>query len=55
MSLLTLTALFFSFCFAVVGAAHLIHAFIASNNQVRGLRAAIPRGTVLNVDRHGVI
>jgi len=54
MALLTLIALFFTFDFAVVGAALLIRAFITSNNQVRDLRAAIPRGTVLNVNRHDI-
>lgn len=55
MALLTLVALFFSFDFAVVGAALLIRAFIASNDQVRDLRAAIPQGTTLNVNRHGAV
>ena len=55
MALLTLIALFFSFDFAVIGAALLIRAFITSNNQVSDLRAAIPRGTVLDVDRHGAV
>lgn len=53
MSLVALAALFFSFGFAVVGAAHLIHAFVAANNQVRYLRASAPSGTVLDIDRHG--
>jgi len=54
MALLTLVALFFSFDFAVVGGALLIRALIASNDQVRDLRAAIPRGTTLNVNRHDI-
>jgi hypothetical protein len=54
MSLLTLIALFLTFDFAVIGAAHLIHALIASNNQVRDLRAAIPQGTVLDVNRQDI-
>jgi hypothetical protein len=53
MALLTLAALFFSFDFAVIGAALLIHAFVASNDQVNGLKAAVPRGTVLNINRGG--
>ena len=53
MALLTFAALFFTFDFAVIGAALLIHAFIASNDQVDHLRAVIPRGTVLNVNRDG--
>ena len=53
MALVTLAALFFSFAFAVIGAAHLIHAFVASNDQVKYLRAAIPQGTVLDVNRSG--
>jgi len=53
MALLTFAALFFSFDFAVIGAGLLIHAFVASNNQVDHLRTAIPKGTVLNVDRDG--
>jgi hypothetical protein len=54
MALLALVALFFSFDFAVVGGALLIRAFIASNDQVRDLRAAIPHGTSLDVDRHDI-
>lgn len=53
MALLTLLALFLSFDFAVISAALLIHAFVASNDQVKHLRAAVPRGTVLNINRHG--
>ena len=52
---LTLVALFFSFDFAVISAAFLIRAFITSNNQVKDLRAVIPRGTVLNINRHGEV
>lgn len=55
MALLTLAVLFLSFDFAVVGAAHLIRAFIASNNQVKDLRAHIPRGAILNIDRSGEV
>jgi len=54
MALFTLAALFFSFDFAVVGAALLIRAFVAANNQVDDLRAAIPRGTVLNVNNDDI-
>ena len=53
MALLTFAALFFSFDFAVIGAGLLIHAFVASNNQVDHLRTVIPKGTVLNVNRDG--
>ena len=53
LTFLTLAALFFSLDFAVVGIALLIHSFIASDDQVRNLRAVIPRGTVLDVNRHG--
>lgn len=53
MALFTLLALFFSFDFAVVSAALLIHAFLASNDQVKHLQAAVPRGTVLNINRDG--
>ena len=53
MALLTLGALFFSFDFAVVSAGLLIHAFVASNDQVKNLKAAVPRGTVLDINRHG--
>jgi len=55
MALLTLAALFFSFDFAVISAGLLIHAFVASNDQVKSLQAAIPRGTVADVDRHDII
>lgn len=55
MGLLTLAALFFSFDFAVVSIGLLIHSFVASNDQVDNLRAVIPRGTVLDVDRDGEV
>ena len=55
MALLTLAALFFSFDFAVISVGLLIHAFIASNDQVEDLRAAVPRGTVLNVNKDGEV
>jgi len=54
MALVTLAALFFSFAFAVIGAAHLIHAFVASNDQVKHLRALVPQGTVLDVNRSDI-
>jgi len=54
MALFTLLALFFSFDFALVGAALLIRAFVASNDQVKHLRAAVPRGTVLNINRDDI-
>lgn len=53
MALLAPLALFFSFDFAVVSAALLIRAFVASNDQVKHLQAAVPRGTVLNINRDG--
>ena len=53
MALATLAALFFAFAFAVIGAAHLIHAFVASNDQLKYLRAAIRQGTLLDVNRSG--
>jgi len=55
MVLLTLASLFLSFDFAVVSAALIIRAFVASNNQVDNLKAVIPKGTVLNVDRYDII
>lgn len=56
MAPLTLAAaLFFSFDFAVVSIGLLIHSFIASNDQVDNLRAVIPRGTVLDVNREGKV
>jgi len=51
----SLAALFFSFDFAAVSAGLLIRAFVASNDQVEDLKAAIPRGTVLNVNRDGEV
>jgi len=54
MALLTFVALFFTFDFAVIGAGLLIRAFVASNNQVDHLRGAIPKGTILNVDRDDI-
>ncbi|KAF9788480.1 hypothetical protein BJ322DRAFT_1106470 [Thelephora terrestris] len=54
MALFTLTALFLSFDFAVISAGLLIHAFVASNDQVKNLRAAVPRGTVLNINRNDI-
>jgi len=53
MALLTFAALFFAFDFAVIGAALLIHAFVASNDQIDHLRTLIPKGTVLNVWNNG--
>lgn len=55
MALLTLASLFLSFDFAVVSAALIIRAFVASNNQVDNLKAVVPKGTLLNVDRHDII
>jgi len=54
MAPLALAALFFTFDFAVVGSGLLIRAFVASNNQVDDLRGAIPRGTVLDVNRDDI-
>lgn len=53
MAFLTLASLFLSFDFAVVSAGLLIRAFVASNNQVNKLKAVVPKGTVLNVNRYG--
>lgn len=55
MALFTFAALFLSFDFAVISAGLLIHAFVASNDQVKYLRAAIPQGTVLTVNRDGKV
>jgi len=55
MALLTLIALFFSFDFAVIGAALLLRAFVASNDQVNYLKGAVPRGTVLNINRADIL
>lgn len=55
MALLAFVALFFSFDFAIVGAALLIHAFVASNDQVKKLKAAVPQGTVLHINRDGEV
>ncbi|KAF9648324.1 hypothetical protein BDM02DRAFT_3129112 [Thelephora ganbajun] len=55
MAFLALAALFFSFDFAIVSIGLLINAFVSSNNQVKNLRAVVPRGTVLNVNRNDIL